>query len=343
MDASVTLVDAGEPPKGTAVVAFGGLDSAPDQPNPELLAVRVASGVLAQGGAALDAATAGASVLEDSPRRNAGTGSALRLDGTSIEMDAAVMSSDGRLGAVAALSRVKNPVRVARAVADTPYRVLSGDGAYRFAEMIGERPFDPILPDTQKRYRQALAALLASDAGDAGLPARWERFVNPITLERLKKRARASNERAPPVDAGRDASPVKEAGADTVAVLVRGVDGAFAGAVSSGGPWLALPGRVGDVPVAGAALWVGERGGVAATGPGEEIARLGLAKAVYERMLALRSAKLAVAWGLKQVPPGVAVGLAAMDARTIVVEPAAAMAWAQIDDGERQSGEGGAP
>jgi isoaspartyl peptidase/L-asparaginase-like protein (Ntn-hydrolase superfamily) len=167
--------------------------------------------------------------------------------------------------------------------------------------------------------------------------------VNPVTLERIKKRAAASKERAPPADAGSEASAPRDAATDTVAVLVRGVDGAFAGAVSSGGPLLALPVRIGDVPVAGAALWVGERGAVAATGPGEEIARLGLAKAVYERMVALRSAKLAAAWGLKQMPTSAHVGLAVMDARTIVVEPAAGMAWAEIDDGEQSSAAGVRP
>ncbi|MCA9598729.1 MAG: isoaspartyl peptidase/L-asparaginase [Myxococcales bacterium] len=342
VDASAPLPDAGEPPKGTAVVAFGGLDSAPDQPKPEQGAVRVAMNFLARGGAALDAAVEGARVLEDSPRRNAGTGSALRLDGTSIEMDAAVMASDGRAGAVAAISRVKNPVRVARRVADTSYRVLSGDGAYRFAELSGEKPFDPILPDSHQRYRALLLGMLSPDGGvDAGLPADWERWVNPVTLERLKKRAGPALERAPPGDGGTDAAAEPaEGGSDTVAVLVRGVDGEFAGAVSSGGPWLALPGRVGDVPVAGAALWVGERGAVAATGDGEAITRAVLAKAVYDRLVALRSAKLAVQWGQKQVP---GVGLAVIDARNIVVEPAQGMAWADIDDGERTSAEGGKP
>ena len=46
--------------------------------------------VLATGGSALDAAIAAVVVLEDDGRFNAGAGSVLRMDGVSIEMDAAV-------------------------------------------------------------------------------------------------------------------------------------------------------------------------------------------------------------------------------------------------------------
>ncbi len=57
---------------------------------------------------ALDAAIAATVVLEDDPRTNAGTGSRMRVDG-SIQMDAGLMDSRRRIGAVAAISAVKNP------------------------------------------------------------------------------------------------------------------------------------------------------------------------------------------------------------------------------------------
>jgi hypothetical protein len=121
--------------------------------------------------------------------------------------------------------------------------------------------------------------------------------------------------------------PSADAGHDTVAALVRSEAGGFAGVVSSGGPPLTVPGRVGDVPTPGAALWVGKRGAVAITGPGERIIDLGLARAVYEKLVALRSPKLAAAWGVKQLPAGVAVCVAVMDGRSFAVEPPDAMAW----------------
>src|SRR5262245_42998698 len=76
---------------------------------------------------AVNAAVAAAVWMEDDPRFNAGTGSNLRLDGKTIEMDAAVMDSAGLFGAVMALQRTKNPILVARAVADTPHLMLAGE------------------------------------------------------------------------------------------------------------------------------------------------------------------------------------------------------------------------
>ena len=70
---------------------------------------------LTEGRSALEAAMAGTVILEDNPRFNAGTGSNIRMDGHTIQMDAAVMDgATGGFGAVAAIERVKNPVRVAR-------------------------------------------------------------------------------------------------------------------------------------------------------------------------------------------------------------------------------------
>ncbi|MDQ3850228.1 MAG: isoaspartyl peptidase/L-asparaginase [Actinomycetota bacterium] len=58
---------------------------------------------------------AAVTALEDCPLFNAGTGSALARDG-GVWCDAAVMSEDGRAGAVGAVTGVENPVRAARAV-----------------------------------------------------------------------------------------------------------------------------------------------------------------------------------------------------------------------------------
>ena len=47
-------------------------------------------------------------MLENDPRFNAGTGSAVREGGKTVQMDASCMESTGQFGAVAAISRVKN-------------------------------------------------------------------------------------------------------------------------------------------------------------------------------------------------------------------------------------------
>ena len=101
-------------------------------------AARAGWRILARGGAALDAVEAAVVVLEDDPLFNAGTGSTLNSLGN-IETDAAIMASDGlRAGSVAAVSGIKNPIRLARRVMeDGRHVMLAGAGARLFARQIG--------------------------------------------------------------------------------------------------------------------------------------------------------------------------------------------------------------
>lgn len=329
------LPDVGDPPEGTAIIAFGGIGSPPEQPQPELRAVRAASVVVARSGNLIDAVTQAVVVLEDEPRRNAGTGSELRIDGETIEMDAAVMADDGRFAAVAAVQRVKNPALLARRVLDTPHRILSGAGARQFARLSGFIDYDPTTPAAKERWRRALSGTLA-DAGEAGVPEIWWRYVDAAA----RAPARSTVAEAGAAGAGDAGTAPRDAGADTVAALARSAEGGFAGAVSSGGPALALPGRVGDVPVPGAALWVGSRGAVACSGHAETLTRLNLAHAVYDKLAQVRSPKLAAQWGVKQAT-GTDVVVMVLDARSSHVEPPGRVAFAESADGERWSAEAG--
>ena len=82
--------------------------------------------VLRDGGTALDAVGATVEVLEDDPLFNAGRGAALTAGGTA-ELDACVMSGDGRAGAVAVSRHVRHPVAAARRVRDESRAVLLVD------------------------------------------------------------------------------------------------------------------------------------------------------------------------------------------------------------------------
>ena len=76
------------------------------------------------GGAALDAVIAVVASAEDDPLYHAGAGARLNLKGQ-IEFDATIM--DGatfEAGAVGGIQRVKNPIRVAKAVMDETDHVL---------------------------------------------------------------------------------------------------------------------------------------------------------------------------------------------------------------------------
>jgi L-asparaginase / beta-aspartyl-peptidase len=101
-------------------------------------ALGAGSAVLEDGGSALDAVQAAVESLEDCPLFNAGRGSVLTTEGR-VEMDASLMSgADLRAGAVAAVTRVRHAVALARAVMETtPHLLLAGEGAERFAEEQG--------------------------------------------------------------------------------------------------------------------------------------------------------------------------------------------------------------
>lgn len=97
-------------------------------------ALGAGSSVLEGGGSALDAAQAAVESLEDCPLFNAGRGSVLTSEGA-VEMDASIMSgADLRAGAVAAVTGVRHPVALARAVMEnTSHVLLAGPGAERLA------------------------------------------------------------------------------------------------------------------------------------------------------------------------------------------------------------------
>jgi len=94
--------------------------------------------ILCAGGSAVDAVEAAVTVLEDNPLFNAGIGSTLNSLGQ-VEMDAAIMEAATlRIGAVAAVQGIKNPVKLARRVLEDGRHVLiAGEGALSFARAVG--------------------------------------------------------------------------------------------------------------------------------------------------------------------------------------------------------------
>src|SRR5713226_10362443 len=72
--------------------------------------------ILQKGGSALDAVEAAVRSLEDNPNYNAGTGASLNNDG-SIQLDAGMMEGQTlRVGAVAGVELIKNPISLAHKV-----------------------------------------------------------------------------------------------------------------------------------------------------------------------------------------------------------------------------------
>src|SRR2546422_6385374 len=154
-------------PRVPSILVHGGAGADPVEGRDELRAgVRVAIlegwRILAGGGSALDAVERAVRALEDHPRFNAGRGSVLTSAGA-VETDASIMEGDRlRCGAVGAVSRIANPVTLARRVMEASHHILLvGEGALAFARAQGLPECDPeaLVTERQRvRHRELVAA-----------------------------------------------------------------------------------------------------------------------------------------------------------------------------------------
>src|SRR4029453_9392010 len=162
-------------PNRPAIIVHGGAGRIRDEELPQRLegckqAARPGWEMLKKGGAALDAVEAAVVGLEDNPLFNAGTGSTLNSLGK-IEMDAAIMEGHSlRAGAVAAVSGVKNPIKLARRVLeDGRHILLAGEGALLFARQIGFRECAPesLIVESEKKRWQSKHGTVGAVAFDS--------------------------------------------------------------------------------------------------------------------------------------------------------------------------------
>lgn len=213
--------------------------------------------VLKDGGSALDAVTASIVVLEESPWFNAGKGAVFNAAG-GHELDASIMEGHTRrAGAVAGLSTVRNPIRLARAVMEhSPHVMMAGAGAEAFADTRPEiARVAPDWFDTDRRREQLEEARKLEQAGQAAISSSYFGTVGAVALDK---------------------------------------DGHIAAATSTGGMTNKRFGRVGDAPILGAGNWADDRCGVSGTGWGEFYIRAAVAHDICARM-AYRGDSLAVA------------------------------------------------
>lgn len=211
-------------------------------------ALEAGAKLLAEGGSALDAVAAAVVLLEDNPLFNAGRGATFTFEGR-IELDAAIMDGrDRAAGAVAAVTTVRNPLLLARAVMEhSPHVLLAGAGAEQFAREQGFEPVDASWFETPERRRQ---------------------------LDEFRSR-----------QSGWFDSSVKYG---TVGAVARDRHGHVAAATSTGGLTGKRWGRIGDSPLIGAGTYADDRAcAVSATGAGEYFIRAGAAKAIADRMVLL--------------------------------------------------------
>jgi beta-aspartyl-peptidase (threonine type) len=213
-------------------------------------AVTLGYSVLNSGGSSIDAVIKSVMIMENSSEFNAGYGSYPTLSGD-IEMDAALMDSNRNCGAVALLSDVKNPIKLAKKVMyETDHVFIAGKGAEFLARKWNFKSTNMLAPKRKKLYEKAIKNL--------------------------------KNGKNPSKYYNKSSKFIEYFG--TVGAVAIDETGMIASATSTGGIFLKLPGRIGDTPLIGCGTYANEFGGCSATGHGESIIRMTLARDVVRKM-----------------------------------------------------------
>jgi beta-aspartyl-peptidase (threonine type) len=189
-------------------------------------------------GNSLDGVVQAVYYMEESGVFNAGRGSCLTVDGR-MQLDAAVMRGDTRKGAgVGLVSCTYHPVVLARWLSEhTPAGLVVGEECESYAGAAGLKT--TVLKPT---------------------PASLSKF------EKLKETSQTGKTNA--------RIWARARGGGTVGAVAIDSGGLVSAAVSTGGMWMKLPGRIGDSAILGAGIYADNRAGAAcATGTGEEIIR----------------------------------------------------------------------
>jgi L-asparaginase / beta-aspartyl-peptidase len=210
-----------------------------------LAAMDAGASVLRRGGSSLDAVEAVIRVLEDDPLFNAGRGAVFTADGRN-ELDASIMDGATRkAGAVAGVTRTRNPISLARAVMEkSPHVLLAREGADQFSVEQGLPQVDPGYFRTEQRWQQLLD---------------WRR------------------------DNAKLLDPTHSHG--TVGAVAIDVNGHLAAGTSTGGMTGKRWGRVGDSPLIGAGTYAADGTcAVSATGSGEFFIRASAARQLCDRI-----------------------------------------------------------
>lgn len=127
----------------------------------------------------------------------------------------------------------------------------------------------------------------------------------------------------------------------TVGAVARDRHGQFAAATSTGGIVGKRAGRVGDSPIPGAGTWADARCAISATGDGEAILRVALARIIAARAGASLDAAVRASLHELATITGGSAGVIAVDAHGVVgLQLSPAMPIAAIVDGARSDGLG---
>lgn len=232
------------------VIVHGGAGSPPDEPPERQDVLNTAAATGSEASSPTEAVVTATRILERDPKFNAGTGGAIQSDGI-IRTDAGVMTQDRAVGAAAAMPGVEAAVEVARIIKnETPHVLVAGVHAVDLADAFGVATDVDLLSERTEK--------------------RWTDLKDRPPVEDIRAQLDWQRERFGTDDGN---------GSDHDTVGAVATDGErIATATSTGGRWLALAGRVGDVPQVGAGFYCTAAAGASATGAGEDIARVTLSR-----------------------------------------------------------------
>jgi len=218
---------------------------------------------------AVDSVEAAVASMEDSGVFDAGVGSYLTIDKT-VEMDASIM--DGRdisAGSVGMAMGIKNPIKLARKIMErTDHVMMVSDGVTRLSKLFG---------NTVEEYPQELNKKILNEYNKLmkNVRIKWKKNNKLTMLSSAASQEKSHHHYS------------------TVGAVAIDKDGNVASAVSTGGIWLKMHGRIGDSAIIGSGIYADNKSGAAcATGYGEYIMRLCLCKYACDQMQSRNSAHL---------------------------------------------------
>ena len=211
--------------------------------------------ILEKGGSALDAVCAAVCEMENNPYFNAGYGAALTATGE-VELDAAVMIGNNlKFGGIAGIRGFKNPILIARKVMEkTDHLLIAGKGAEEFALMEGFKRENLLSEERLSLYRKILSG--------------EETYLR----ERMKGSWRWIRRK------------YGVFGGDTVGACAVDKKGRIVAGTSTGGIFFKMEGRIGDTPCPGCGTYATPYCAVSATGLGESIMKIVLAKYICDKV-----------------------------------------------------------
>ena len=218
---------------------------------------------------AVNSVEAAVASMEDSGIFDAGIGSYLTIDKT-VEMDASIM--DGRdisAGSVGMVTGIKNPIKLARQIMErTDHVMIVSDGATKVSKLFDNAVEDYPHELNEKKMKEYNKLL-------KNFRTKWKKNTKLMMLSSMACQERKNHQQH----------------YSTVGSVAIDRDGNVASAVSSGGIWLKMHGRIGDSALIGSGIYADNRSGAAcATGYGEYAIRLCLSKYACDQMQSKNSA-----------------------------------------------------